>query len=104
MTLNCFHLPLRQRMMSSAPLMHQSRPMARAMPTTPMFSHSPRMKERMVRQTTVAKMEDHMVNFTSPAARRPAESGLEKGCTRAAKALWMMTMTRIRCLVSAETL
>ena len=54
------------------------------------------------RQTTVAKMEAHMVNFTSPAARRPEDSGPENGWTSAEKRLWIATMIRIRRLVSPD--
>ncbi len=104
MTLKFFHFPLRKRITSSVPFTHQSSPMARAMPMTPICSPRPRMKDSAVRQTTVAKMELHRVNCTSPAARRPDESGDVNGCITAAKQLWMMTMIHMRVRVSSEML
>ena len=65
--------------MSSAALIHQSIAIASAMPMTPIPSHCASRKDRIVRQTTVAKMDAHIVNFTSPAARRPEDNGLENG-------------------------
>ena len=44
---------------------------------------------------TVQKIEDHRVYLTSPAARRPEDRGMAKGCTSAAKMLWMMTMIQM---------
>ncbi len=43
MTFRFFHFPLRKRYRSSAPLIHQSRTMASAMPITPMFIHNASM-------------------------------------------------------------
>ena len=50
---------------------------------TPICSHNASTYDSIVRQTTVAKTEDHIVNFTSPAARRPEERGPENGWTKA---------------------
>jgi len=103
-TLKVFQVPRFQRQISRPALMHQSRPMASAMPITPIPIHRPNTKESSVRHTTVANRDDHMANFTSPAARRPEDNGIAKGYTKAAKVLWMMTMTNTRCLVSAVIL
>ena len=63
--------------------MHQSITMASAMPMTPIPIHLASRKDRKVRHITVQKRDAHIVNFTSPAARSPEESGIAKGCTSA---------------------
>ena len=68
-----------------AALIHQSSTMARVIPITPMPIHLASANERMVRQMTVANMEFHMVNFTSPAALNPPDSGPENGWMKAEK-------------------
>ena len=79
----CAHFPLRKRTISKTALIHQSSTMASAIPMTPIHIHFASRKDRNVRHTTVANRDAHIVNFTSPAALRPEDSGPEKGYTNA---------------------
>ena len=69
--------------------------MASVIPITPMPIHFASANERIVRHMTVANMEFHIVNFTSPAALKPPDSGPENGWTMAEKISWMIIKKRI---------
>ena len=61
-TCRFLHLPLLNRKISSAALIHQSSTMASAMPMTPIPSHLASRNEKKVRQITVLKIDAHIVN------------------------------------------
>ena len=84
------------------PLASQSRHMAKATPMTPICSQMPKATENSTRQQMVERILTYMVNFTSPAARRPLESAPEKGYTMALNTLWIRMSHSTSSAASAE--
>lgn len=78
-TLNFFQEPLTNRIQKITARIPQSRHMARATPMTPMSIHIAKIMENRTRPAAVDKRLTYMVNFTSPAARRPLDKAPDKG-------------------------
>ena len=78
-TRNSFHFPFLNRIQNSKARSPQSRHMAKATPITHRFIQIPKITEKTTLQKIVEKILTYIVNFTSPAARRPLERAPERG-------------------------
>lgn len=88
--------------MKNAPLKTRSTLMPMATPITPRPSHRPKSREKNSLAAIVREIETNIVNFTSPAARRPFPSGPANGYASPLKILFISTSQITSDFASAE--